>query len=65
MTERIGYQGPPRIAEDVIAAALADEESMRQLRNAFEEERLGIPPVPLRQIQAELRDKEARQRRSA
>ena len=61
MPKPIGYTGPPRKAEDVIAAALADEELMRGVHEALEEERRGIPPVPFRQI---LED-EARTRRSA
>lgn len=61
MTERTGYSGPPRRPEDVIAAALADAELMRQLARSLDEERLGIPPAPLREIRA----KSAQTRRTA
>jgi hypothetical protein len=61
----VEYHGPPRKPEDVIAAALADEEFMAQIAGGLEEERRGVPPVPLREIRAGLREKDARRRRTA
>jgi hypothetical protein len=55
MKHDVDYQGPPRRREDVIAAALADEELMRQTDDAIDEIRRGGPGVPLRQIIEEQR----------
>jgi hypothetical protein len=49
------YQGPQRKPDDVVRAALADEELMRQVDAAIEEERRGVPGVPLRQVLDEQR----------
>ena len=65
MPEPTDYLGPPRKAEDVIRSAFSNPELMRQLMLSYQEEFQGIPPVPFRQIQEELREKEARQRQSA
>jgi hypothetical protein len=67
-TDRIGYQGPPRRAEDVIASAFRNEELMRQLVSSYEDELRGIPGVPWRQVRDEAlaRDRaRARPRRTA
>ena len=61
MTDDARYHGPPRNPNDVIAAALADEQFMHQIHQGVEEQRRGIPGVPLRQV----REEEARARRSA
>ena len=53
------------MAEDVIRSAFSNPELMRQLMLSYEEELQGIPPVPFRQVQEELREQEARQRRTA
>ncbi len=64
-SDRIGYHGPPRRPEDVIASAFRNKELMRQLVASYEEERLGIPPVPWRQVRDEARARDrARARRS-
>ncbi len=63
--EPTDYHGPPRTAEDVIRSAFSNPELMRQLMLSYEEELQGIPPVPFRQVQEELREQEARQRRTA
>ena len=63
MTDRIGYQGPPRKAEDVIRAALSDPDFVLQIISSYEEQLRGVPPVPWRQVrdEARRRDEEARQ----
>ena len=44
----------PATSDDAdIAAALADENLMRQVRQALEDERRGIEPVPISQIKDE------------
>lgn len=67
-TERIGYNGPPRRPEDVIASAFRNEVLMRRLVASYEEERLGIPGVSWRQVrdEAKARDRaRGRRRRTA
>ena len=44
--------------------ALANPEAARQLRAALEEERLGIPPTPLREVQAEARRRKVARERA-
>ncbi len=65
MPEPTDYHGPPPTAEDVIRSAFSNPELMRQLMLSYEEDLHGIPPVPFRQVQEELREQEARQRRTA
>ena len=59
MTDRsvgpLGPRRPPRSAQEALMRALANPEAARQLREALDEERLGIPPTPLRDVQAEAR----------
>jgi len=54
-TDRIGYHGPPRRAEDVIASAFRNQELMRQLVASYEEERRGEMGTPLKELQAKHR----------
>ena len=65
MPEPIGDSGPPRDPDAVIRAALSDPDFVLQIISSYEEQLRGVPPVPLRQIDAELRDKESHRRRTA
>jgi hypothetical protein len=51
----VGSTGPPRTAEEVIAAALADDELMRQVRNSLDDLRRGDHGTPLKELQAKHR----------
>src|SRR5204862_9434 len=51
----IDRRRPPRSTEEALMRALANPEAARQLREALEEERRGLPPTPLREVQAEAR----------
>jgi len=53
------YHGPPRKPDDVIARALANSELVRQLEDSLEAQRLGVPPVPFREMQAEAKRRDA------
>ena len=65
MPDPIGYTGPPRDPEAVIRAALSDPDFVLQIIASYEEQLRGVPPVPLRQIDAELQEKGPRRRRTA
>jgi hypothetical protein len=54
----VGYQGPPRKAEDVIRSAFSNPELMRQLVASYEAELRGDMGTPLKEIRAQLRDRE-------
>jgi hypothetical protein len=51
-SDRIGYHGPPRRPEDVIASAFRNETLMRQLVASYEAERRGDKGTPLKELQA-------------
>lgn len=55
MSEPIGYTGPPRDPTDVIKAALANPELMRQLAVSLKAERRGDMGTPLKELQAKHR----------
>ena len=49
-TDRTGYGGPLRTPETMVASAFRNKELMRPLAASYEEDRLGIPSVPWRQV---------------
>ena len=55
MPDPIGYTGPPRDPADVIKAAFANPELMRQLIISLEAERRGDMGTPLKDLQAKRR----------
>ncbi|MGH2583790.1 MAG: hypothetical protein ACRDJE_02615 [Dehalococcoidia bacterium] len=54
-SDRIGYHGPARKPEDVIASAFRNEELMRQLVASYEAELRGEMGTPLKELQAKHR----------
>jgi hypothetical protein len=52
VTENAGSSDPPRDPDAVVAAALADEELMRQVRESLAAWRRGERGVPLKELQA-------------
>ena len=65
MPEPTDYHGPPRKPEDVIRAAFSDPDFVLQIISSYEEQLRGIPPTPLREIDAGLKSKNKTRRRSA
>jgi len=65
MTDRVDYHGPPRVPQDVIDAALADEDVLHDLEVARDEILRGIPGTPFRQILDEERARRANRKQSA
>ncbi len=55
MPDQIGYSGPPRDPADVIKAAFANPELMRQLVISLDAERRGEMGTPLKELQAKRR----------
>lgn len=64
MTDHPGYQGSPRDPDAVIRAAFSNPELMRQLAASYEEQLRGIPPIPWREVDDQIRRRDA-QRRTA
>ena len=53
--DHIGYDGPPRKPEEVIASAFRNEELMRRLAASYEAELRGEMGTPLKELQARRR----------
>jgi hypothetical protein len=60
MTDQPGYQGPPRDPDAVIRAALSNPDFVLQIISSYEEQLRGVPPVPWREVDEQLRQREAR-----
>ena len=65
MPEPTDYNGPSRKPEDVIRAAFSDPDFVLQIISSYEEQLRGIPPTPLREIDARLKAKNRARHRSA
>jgi hypothetical protein len=61
----VGYHGPPRRPEDVVARALANPELMRQLDDSLDAQRRGVPAVPFREVQEEAKRRDAARERAS